>query len=799
MPISIADLDPNTPVVVGVGQASERLTDPGYEALGEADLAARAVTAAFDDAGASDLASSIDTIAAIRSFEISSPLSSSPLGRPDNMPRAVAKRVGADPRRAVQAVTGGQTPQTMLTELAGVIAAGDSEAVVIFGAEVMSTVRHLQSKPDNERPSFAEEVGGQLEDRGFGVKGIITVAEVRHGLASVIPQYALLENARRHNTGLGREEYAAAMGELFAPFTKVAAANPHSAAPTVRDAAELVTVTPENRVVADPFTRYIVARDQVNQSAAVVVMSIRAAQAAGIDPSKWVFLHGHAETVERTSLNRPDLGAAPAAPAAVRHALEVAEVGLHDIDVIDIYSCFPIAVFNILDGLGLATDDPRGLTVTGGLPFFGGPGNNYSLHAIAEVVTRVRQSPGDFGLVVANGGVLSKHAAGVYSTTPAPWRADNSAQIQARLDAVPSVPTIGDADGPAILETYTVIPSKSGKRTGVVIGRLIDHAAPDGLGARFVANLDSDDDEFFDHLLTSDDPAGTKIVVRSFDKGNRVKLTEAAMNAKYPAVAPAFRDSYEHIEIRRDGHLLEVTINRPDARNALNPAANAELDSVFDAYFADDDLWVAILTGKGDKAFSAGNDLTATTSPAALSVPKNGFAGLTARASLPKPVIAAVNGFALGGGCEIAMACHIIVADEEASFGLPEVKVGLAAAAGGLVRLPRMIPPALARDMILTGRRISATEAAAAGLVSRIAPAGKVLETARGVAEEILAASPTSVRASITTMEQSDAITDTVEAVRASTNVLDSLIVSGDTLEGIMAFVMKRTPEWKGR
>lgn len=799
MSLSIADLDPNTPVIVGVGQASERLTDPGYEALGEADLAARAVTAAFADADGADLPSAVDTIAAIRSFEISTPLSAAPLGRPDNMPRAIGKRVGIDPRRAIQPGTGGQTPQTVLSELADDIAAGRSEAAIITGAEAISTVRHLQSKPDGERPSFAEEVGGQLDDRGYDLKGIVTVAEMRHGLTTVIPQYALLENARRHNTGLSRADYAKAMGELFAPFTKVAAANPHSAAPTERTAEELVTVTPENRLIADPFTRYIVARDQVNQAAAVLVMSVRAAQAAGIDPSKWVFLHGHAKTVERTALARPDLGSAPAAPAAVRHALEVAGIGLDDVAFMDIYSCFPIAVFNILDALGIAPDDPRGLTLTGGLPFFGGPGNNYSLHAIAEVVDRARRSPGEFGLVIANGGVLSKHAAGVYSTTPAPWRSDTSEPVQAALDAVPTVPTIGDADGPAILESYTVVPSKSGKRTGVVVGRLVDDSAPNGLGARFLANLDSDDDEFFDLLLNSDDPVGTKIFVRSFDKGNRVKLSEEAMRAKYPAVAPAFKDSYEHVEIRRDGHLLEVIINRPDARNALNPAANAELDSIFDAYFADDDLWVAILTGAGDKAFSAGNDLAATTSPAALSVPKNGFAGLTAREHLPKPVIAAVNGFALGGGCEIAMACHIIVADENASFGLPEVKVGLAAAAGGLVRLPRMIPPALARDLILTGRRISASEAAAAGLVSRVAPAGKVMDLAREVAEEILSASPTSVRASIATMEQSDGITDTIEAVRASTNVLDSLIVSGDTLEGIMAFVMKRKPEWKGR
>ncbi|OPX13351.1 enoyl-CoA hydratase-related protein, partial [Gordonia sp. i37] len=165
----------------------------------------------------------------------------------------------------------------------------------------------------------------------------------------------------------------------------------------------------------------------------------------------------------------------------------------------------------------------------------------------------------------------------------------------------------------------------------------------------------------------------------------------------------------------------------------------------------------------------------------------------------PKPVIAAVNGVALGGGLEIALACHIIVADEKASFGLPEVKVGLAAAAGGLVRLPRAIGPALARDMILTGRRIDTAEAYRIGLVSRIADHGQVLVAARQVAQEILAGSPTSVRASLQAMADAEAIDDPVEAIEATSSVLDSLLISQDTIEGISAFVSKRPPRWTGR
>ncbi|MGV9713579.1 acetyl-CoA acetyltransferase [Gordonia sp. NPDC003424] len=790
----LSALAPNTPVIVGVGQSSERLGDPDYRALCEADLATLAVEQAFTDIGISvaAVAAEIDTVVGVRTFEESSPLSTSPLGRPDNMPRAIAKRIGMDPPRAVLGVTGGQSPQSLLTEFAGQIAAGRSAAVVLYGAEIISTTRHLSKEVDEaERPDFSERVGGQLTDRGYGIAGLTSAQEARHHLLAPMTQYAVLENARRHRLGLSRDEYAAAMGELFAPLSVVAAANPHAAAPTVRTPGELAAVTDDNRVVADPYTRLLVARDQVNQAAAVVLTSVATARSLGIPAEKWVFLHGHADLVEQTLMVRPDLSRAPAAAVAVRHALDVAEVGIDDIDHLDLYSCFPIAVSNVIDPLGIAPDDPRGLSLTGGLPFFGGPGNNYSLHAIAEVVDRVRRSPGSYGLVVANGGLLSKTSVGVYSTRPTQWRDDESADLQKVLDAAEQVPQRRAANGPATIESFTVAPGRSGRRTGVVLGRMDD-------GARFVANVEPHDDAMFD-LLATDDPIGTRVHVRSDAEGNRVFVDRSAMRRRHPIAAPGFRESYEHIRIHRDGHLLEVTINRPEARNALHPAANAELDSVFDAYIADPDLWVAILTGAGDRAFSAGNDLAHTASGAGLEMPENGFAGLTSRRHLPKPVIAAVNGYALGGGLEIALACHIIVADERATFGLPEVKVGLAALAGGLVRLPEAIGPALGRDMILTGRRLDAAEALAAGLVSRVAPAGEVMTLARRVADEILAASPTSVRVSLETMAAVADIPDRIDAIDRTLSAMDGLLVSKDTVEGITAFVTKREPRWTGR
>ncbi|HWC84795.1 MAG TPA: acetyl-CoA acetyltransferase [Pseudonocardiaceae bacterium] len=786
------DIDPRTPVVVGVGQHSERLDDAGYQRLSAVDLAAAAVRAALADTGADPgaIVAAIDTVGGIRQFEMSIPGAPALLGRSDNYPRSVAGRVGADPARAILDVAGGQSPQHLVTEFAAAIATGASEVALAFGSEAISTVQHLAQAED--KPDFTEHVEGSLEDRGLGLKGMVSRHQAAHGLTNATSQYALFDNARRARLKQSREEYAAAMGELFAPFTKVAANNPHAAAPIERTATELVTPTEANRPIADPYTRYIVAREKVNQAAAVLVMSVAAAQRLGVPRDNWVFLHGHADLREQKLMDRADFSAGPASVMAAEHALEVAGIGVDDLATIDLYSCYPSPVFTICDGLDLRPDDPRGLTLTGGLPFFGGAGNNYSMHAIAETVRRMRAKPGAYGFVGANGGTLSKYSVGIYCTTPTEWRADRCADLQREIDSWPVLEQAVHADGWATIETYTVKHDRGGARTGVVIGRL---EADD---RRFIAMTHGGDEEILDQLGTGE-PIGTRVYVRSFGFGNRVTTTETRMNELFPVRPTVLRDNYEHVLVRRDGHLLEITINRPDQRNSLTPQANEELDEIFDAYFADPDLWVAILTGAGDKAFSAGNDLVYSASGKPMWAPKNGFAGLTSRRDLPKPVIAAVNGYAMGGGCEIALACHLIVADATARFALSEVKVGLVAAAGGLVRLPRAVPPKLANDMILTGRRLTAEEALAHGLISRVAEAGQAMVGARALAAEILDGSPTSVRVSLQVMAETQGIADTVDAVTHPSAALDELMISEDAIEGVEAFAQKRRPVWRNR
>jgi acetyl-CoA C-acetyltransferase len=362
-------------------------------------------------------------------------------------------------------------------------------------------------------------VVGSLEDRGYGLDGLASPHLIAHGLIGGPAQYAVIENARRARLGLSRSAYAASMGALFAPFTSVAAGNPHAAAPVRRSAAELVTVTAANRMIADPYPRYLVAREKVNQGAAVLLMSVAAARRLGVPPERWVFLHGHADLRERDLMARVDLSAGPASVLAARHALEVAGIEVGDLRTIDLYSCFPVPVFNICDGLGLAVDDPRGLTLTGGLPFFGGPGNNYSMHAIAETVQRARQAPGSYGFVGANGGVMSKYSAGVYSTRPAEWVPDRSASLQAEVDGWAAPDEAVAADGWAVVETYTIVHRRDGAETGIVIGRL------EADGRRFIARGNDRDLELAGLLATALEPVGERVYVRSSEAGNEVTVS----------------------------------------------------------------------------------------------------------------------------------------------------------------------------------------------------------------------------------------------------------------------------------
>jgi enoyl-CoA hydratase/carnithine racemase len=263
--------------------------------------------------------------------------------------------------------------------------------------------------------------------------------------------------------------------------------------------------------------------------------------------------------------------------------------------------------------------------------------------------------------------------------------------------------------------------------------------------------------------------------------------------------------AYEFITYRVADRIAYVTINRPEVMNALHAAANAEMLDAFSAFRDDDDAWIAILTGAGDRAFSAGNDLRATAARTARGEPRVAGAGvalggITLGFQCAKPIIAAVNGYALGGGFELAMACDVIVAAESARFGLPEPRVGLVAGMGGLHRLPQHVPFKVAMGMMLTGRQISAAEAAGLGLVNEVVPAGQLMDAALAWAQQMLECSPVSLRVTKRSVLAGLGMAPE-EAMRADRDSgrLAELYGSADYREGPAAFAQKRPPQWTGR
>ncbi len=256
---------------------------------------------------------------------------------------------------------------------------------------------------------------------------------------------------------------------------------------------------------------------------------------------------------------------------------------------------------------------------------------------------------------------------------------------------------------------------------------------------------------------------------------------------------------YQFCKVEDEGRLRIVTLNRPEVLNALHSDAHHELETVWDEFAARDDLWVGIVTGAGDRGFSAGNDLKVQAAGRRGPPARSGFAGLTARFDLDKPLIAAVNGVAMGGGFEIALACDIIVAAENAVFALPEPRVGLIAGAGGVHRLPRVIPQKLALGMILTGRRVPAAEGKELGFVNEVVPSGQALDAAKRWAALILECSPKAVRASKQAVYRGLDEPSLEQALRAIYPTQRENMESLDWIEGPKAFAEKRKPNWQNK
>jgi acetyl-CoA C-acetyltransferase len=477
--------DDSVPILVGCGDVSD-VTTPVEAGRSPFDLMAEAARLALNDAGEGGLADMIDVIATVRLYADTSPRFASKLGTSTNPPKSIACRLGIRSGRYVYSSSGGNMPQYLVNRFAEAIAGGEIRAALITGGEALRTQQgvHRAGLPI----SWSEDPGGLPEILGEQ-RLPCSEQEERHNLRFAIAAYPLFENAIRGACGRSISEHLHAMGRLFARFADVAARNPLATRRAGYSAERLTRIDEENRWIGFPYPRLMNSNPFVDQAAALILTSVGVARDLGIPREKWVYLHGCADCNDHFYVSeRINLHSSPAIRRGARQALDMAGRALAEISFFDLYSCFPSAVEIACQEIGLAEDDPRGLTVTGGLPYFGGPGSNYVSHSIAEMMRRLRANPGSFGMITANGNFVTKHSFGIYSTTPwrGPWRRESPDRLQAEIDGLPKAPFTNNPSGGATIETYTIMHGKTGPEFSVVLGRL------NQTGERFIANTASD-------------------------------------------------------------------------------------------------------------------------------------------------------------------------------------------------------------------------------------------------------------------------------------------------------------------
>jgi acetyl-CoA C-acetyltransferase len=412
-----------TPVVVAAGQVTEK--ERPVDVL---ELAAAAANAALDTV--TGLRGAIDRVSVVSTLSPAGPA----------LAAALARRAGVQPSLCEMTVTGGNTPQALVNRAATDITAGRLRATLIAGAEALNT--------GSARPDPPEETLG-APDPVHGTERLgVGQAETNAGLFAPVHIYAMLESAIAARAGRRPAEHRMHLGSLLAPFTEVAALHPCAWFGTPLAAEQIATPGPDNRLVAEPYTKRMCAFLGVAQAAALVVCSLEAARAAGVADRAVFVLSGASCNDVWEPVARPRLGLSPAIGAAAGAALSAGGHGLDEVSVIDLYSCFPSALQAALSALGLSGDDKRGLTVTGGLPYFGGPGNNYSTHAIATLTDRLREDGQGVGLVGALGWYVTKHSYGLYGTEPSDsgYREGDTSNAQAEIDAT-ALEVVDDAAG----------------------------------------------------------------------------------------------------------------------------------------------------------------------------------------------------------------------------------------------------------------------------------------------------------------------------------------------------------------
>ncbi|MFC1856997.1 acetyl-CoA acetyltransferase [Thermodesulfobacteriota bacterium] len=497
--------DDLTPIIVGAGQFTEKDVDPA-EALGPMELMVEAAERATEDAGiGKDKLARLDMLVAVRSAIDAVEIDgiSNDIRNP---PEALAMRIGAHKAKQYLAPTGGNTPQTLVNYTAEQIAQGRVRFALLCGAEALDTLSKAIMtglKRDWRIPSSKDPELIAPEREGT------SRVEEAYGLELPIYNYPLFENALRGHYGHTIEAHQQKIARLFSRFTDIAAQNPYAWFPVRRSPEEIATPSAVNRYISFPYTKLMTAIMKVNQSAALLMTSAGFARELDIDESRWIYLHGCADTHDHWYITeRENYYSSPAIAMAGEKTLQMAGMTIDDMDYFDFYSCFPSVVEIARDMLGIAEDDPRDLTVTGGLPYHGGPGSNYVMHSVATMVDKLRRNPGTKGLVTANGWYVTKHSFGIYSSDPptGAWYREDPAVYQAQIDARSRPEVVHTPSGSGTVETYTVVFGRDGEpEKGIVIGRLKN-------GRRFLANTPKD--KALLENMTTADPLGLSGTVR---------------------------------------------------------------------------------------------------------------------------------------------------------------------------------------------------------------------------------------------------------------------------------------------
>jgi acetyl-CoA C-acetyltransferase len=455
-------VDPRTPVLIGAGQLSNRV-DRGDAPLEPVDLIVEALRRAADDTGVGTAAlTGADAvhIVGILSWRYRDPGA------------LVAERLGASPRDTSASGMGGNGPQSLVNMISLDIQAGRADLVLLGGAEAWRT-RMSSRSAGAELDWTVQGEDVPIARRSIDEVPMTAPGEQARGVVMPVQVYPIFEQAYRIGLGRSVADHIVATSELWSRFSEVAAANPHAWVQEAFTAEHIRTPTPDNRMIGFPYTKLMNSNNAVEQGAAVILCSAERAEALGVPRDRWVFPHSGTDAHDHYFVSeRDDLRSSPAMRFAGRAALELAGVGVDDLAHIDLYSCFPSAVEIAAAELGI--DQSRPLTVTGGLSFAGGPWNNYVTHAIATMSGVLREDPGSVALVSANGGFITKHAFGIYSTEP-PAQPFRHADLQAEVDALPSRTLDEAPDGPVDVESWTVLHGRDGTpENGFIVGLLAD-------------------------------------------------------------------------------------------------------------------------------------------------------------------------------------------------------------------------------------------------------------------------------------------------------------------------------------